>query len=64
MFCLNIFERNMSSLVEGFVQAPSVKVPDKCTKEQLLSIAEHNKIQVDKGYSGGQLGGAACVTGG
>ena len=34
------------SLVEDFIRTPSVSLLDKCTKEQLLRIAEHYKIEV------------------
>lgn len=36
----------MSSLVDELIQAPSGEVLEKSTKDQLLKIAEHFRIEV------------------
>ena len=36
----------MSSLVESFIQTPSVSVLDKCTKDQLVKIADYYNIEI------------------
>lgn len=36
----------MSSILSGFVQAPSEVALELCTKEQLIEIAEHYQIEI------------------
>ncbi len=37
---------NMGSVVEDFIQTPSVQLLDQCMTDQLLKIAEHFDIEV------------------
>lgn len=39
----------MSSILSGFVQTPSEVALELCTKEQLIEIADHYKIEIDDG---------------
>lgn len=36
----------MASLVQDFIQDPSESLLDQCTKEQLLRIAQHYKVDI------------------
>lgn len=37
---------NMGSVVEDFIQTPSVELLEQCTKYKLLKIAEHFGVKV------------------
>jgi len=56
LFVLFFEGKEMSLLVEDFIQAPSVGVLDKCTKEQLFKIADYYSTTLRSLANGQRLG--------